>query len=106
MPTGADEAVAAVIPYRNPQALTAYYLGLFGVFLSCIPVIGLGMCIAALVLGIRGFQAVRRNPEAKGTVHAWIGIVGGGIGVLIGLLSTIGTAVSIIYALMGKPPGG
>ena len=90
-PGGGDDAVATVIPYRNASALIAYYLGLF----SCFPVLGFPLAIVALWLGIRGLQAVRVNPHAHGTVHAWIGLVCGSIGFLINLLiiSAIGLAM-------------
>lgn len=60
-----------IVPYRNPRALIAYYLGVF----SIIP----GLGIAAFVLGILGLKHAKANPEAKGVVHAWIGIIVGGL---------------------------
>lgn len=68
-----------MIPYKNPYALIAYYLGIFSLF----PVIGLILAIPAFVLGIMGLQARKRNPVIKGSVHAWIGIVMGGLMTLI-----------------------
>jgi hypothetical protein len=62
-----------VIPYKNPQALTAYYVGLF----SLIPVFGLVMGPLAIWLGIKGLKYAKENPVVKGQVHAWIGIVCG-----------------------------
>lgn len=68
-----------LIPYKNPQALIAYYLGIF----SLLPFIGLALAIPALVLGILGLRARKRNPAIKGSVHAWIGIVMGGLMTLL-----------------------
>ena len=60
-----DGGVSSVIPYKNKQALIAYYLGVF--------------CI------------VCANPEVKGTAHAWIGILSGTVFLLlsIGLIALI-----------------
>ena len=66
-----DGGVSTMIPYKNTSALIAYYLGVFCIL--CPPILS----IPALVLGIKGLHNVRENPEAKGTVHAWIGIVSG-----------------------------
>jgi hypothetical protein len=69
----------AVIPYKNPLALVAYYLGIF----SLIPVLGAVLSLPALVLGVLGLRRFRRYPEAKGSVHAWVGIVAGSLSALI-----------------------
>jgi len=69
------DGLNAIIPYKNARALVAYYLGVF----SVIPPIGALLGIPALVLGILGLRFRRRNPEAGGSVHAWIGIVLGGL---------------------------
>jgi hypothetical protein len=65
----------AIIPYKNARALTAYYLAIF----SLIPLIGLPLGLAAFVLGILGLKFRRQHPTAGGTVHAWIGIILGGL---------------------------
>ena len=36
----------------------------------------------AFVLGIFGLRARKRKPAVKGSVHAWIGIILGGLSVL------------------------
>ena len=72
MPPEGD-GTGGVIPYKNVPALIGYYLGVF----SILPLFPIG--IAALVLGILGLRKRRRHPEVKGAVHAWIGIVGGGL---------------------------
>jgi len=64
-----------IIPYKNPKALTAYYLGLFAV----IPIIGALLGMAALGLGIAGLRYRKEEPAAGGAVHAWIGIIAGGL---------------------------
>ena len=64
------DGTGGVIPYKNPQALVAYYLGVF----SAIPFFGLFLGIAAVVLGKLGLDKRNMNPAIKGTVHAWIGI--------------------------------
>ncbi len=88
-----DEAVAGLIPYKNPPALIAYYLGLFSL-LPCFP-----LGIAAFILGIIGLRNVKRNPEVHGTVHAWIGIV---MGFLCGGLWTLVTILGIAGAVMSN----
>ncbi len=76
----ADEVVSTVVPYKNPPALAAYYLGLFS-FIGILPIFGLPgtfMGLAALFLGLKGLKNVKQHPEMKGTVHAWIGVLLGG----------------------------
>ena len=86
-PTEAD-STGGLIPYKNPHALTAYYLGIF----SGLPLIGLPFGIAAFILGLKGLKARQQNPVIKGSVHAAIGIGCGGLfslvwgGVLIVIL--------------------
>lgn len=63
------------IPYKNPRALWAYYLGLF----SLIPGFGVFLGIAALILGIGGLRHVKLHPEARGKVHAWVGVIMGAL---------------------------
>jgi len=79
-PAGPHEAsggdsTGGVIPYKNPAALIAYYLGLFSLF----PCVGILLAVPAVVLGIIGLQKRKANPAVKGSVHAWIGIVLGGL---------------------------
>ena len=85
------DATGGVIPYKNPQALVGYYLGIFGMF----PCIGLPLSIAAFVLGIRGLSAAKKNPIVKGRVHAWIGIVLGGIATLYNTLILVAVVIAI-----------
>lgn len=81
MPTTSSEgdSTGGVIPYKNMPALLAYYFGLFSLF----PCIGLFLAIPAFVLGIMGLRKRNENPAVKGAVHAWIGIVMGGIFTLV-----------------------
>lgn len=93
-----DDGVATLIPYRNVPALVGYYLGVFSL-LACIPFLGLvgvGMGIAAVILGIKGLGNANRNPEAKGRVHAWIAIVCGGLFALCGAVLNVLVIVAMI----------
>lgn len=77
-----DDAMAGVIPYRNGMALAAYYSGIFGL-IACF--IGLGIFGAVpLLLGIFGLRKAKDDPEARGSAHAWVGIVLGAIELLSG----------------------
>ncbi len=73
------DSTGGIIPYKNPPALIAYYLGLF----SLLPVLGLPLGIAAVILGVVGFRKYRAIPQVKGQFHAWIGIGCGGICTLL-----------------------
>lgn len=86
-----NSGLNVIIPYRNPSALVAYYLGVF----SLIPFIGILLGIMGFVLGILGLRYRRRNPAAGGVVHAWIGIVVGG---LFGFGWLVLTIIAIIAA--------
>lgn len=68
----------ALIPYKNPSGLIAYYLGVF----SLIPCLGLILGPAAIVLGILGIGYANREPRAKGKGHAIAGIVLGSLALL------------------------
>jgi hypothetical protein len=80
-----DDALSSIIPYKNSSALIAYYLGVF----SLIPCLGIILGIAAFILGLRGLNYAKKHPEAKGKVHAWIGIIVGGFFALLYLILTI-----------------
>jgi hypothetical protein len=84
-----------IIPYKNVRALTAYYLGVF----SAIPILGMPLGFAALTLGILGLRFRRKNPEAGGAVHAWIGIVAGGF---FGL-AYLALIILGLYAMIAQP---
>jgi len=70
-----EDPLGGLIPVKNGPALGAYYLGVF----SVIPLLGIPMGITALVLGIKGLRRAREHPEVKGKVHAWVGIIAGGL---------------------------
>ena len=89
-PPSAGDAVSTIIPYKNGFALASYYLGVF----SIIPCIGLALGIAALIFGILGLKAAKRNPQAKGKAHAIVGIV---LGTIFGLLWI---AVAVIFVIL------
>ena len=89
------DATGGVIPYKNPKALVAYYLGIF----SGLPLIGLPLAVAALILGILGLKARRENPVIKGSIHAGIGI---GCGCFFTLLWG-GLILMAIIGLMAEP---
>lgn len=88
------DGTGGLIPYKNPSALAAYYLAIFGLF----PVIGLFASIPAFVLGIMGLRKRAQNPAVKGSVHAWIGIIVGGLATLMNL-SCIG---SIVFGIISE----
>jgi hypothetical protein len=88
------DATGGVIPYKNPQALIAYYLGIVSGF----PLIGLPFGIAAFVLGILGLRKRRENPAVKGAAHAWVGI---GCGGFFALLWAAAAVMGIIAAIAG-----
>jgi hypothetical protein len=74
-----DEALAAIIPYRNVPALIAYYCGVF----SLIPCLGFILGIAAILLGTYGLRIAAEQPESKGKAHAWVGIIIGTVVVIL-----------------------
>ncbi len=86
-----DNPMSVVVPYKNPKALIAYYLAIF----SLIPCLGLPLGIAAFILGILGLKAAKAHPSAHGKVHAWIGIILGG---LCGMGNLVGIVLMIISA--------
>ena len=81
-PSAEGDTTGGIIPYKNPHALIAYYLGI----VSGLPMIGLPFGIAAFILGLKGLRARKENPVIKGSVHAAIGI---GCGGLFSLLWTV-----------------
>jgi phage FluMu protein Com len=85
-----DDAVSAIIPYRNPLALVAYYVGVF----SLIPCLGLVLGPTALVLGILGVRYRNRHERAGGIGHAIAGIV-------LGTITAIGNIGGLIYFVVG-----
>ena len=83
--TPQGDVTGGLIPYKNQPALLSYYFGVF----SIIPGLGLLLGLAALVLGVIGLNKRSKEPHVKGTAHAIIGMVVGGISVLAHLLVMI-----------------
>jgi hypothetical protein len=78
-----DGGLGTVIPYRNGMALAAYYAGIFGLiscFLGPLAVFG----AVPLILGVLGLKKAKADSEARGTAHAWAGIVLGAVELLCG----------------------
>lgn len=92
--TPRGDRTGGVIPYLNPFALGAYYLGIF----SVIPGVGFFCALGAVPLGIGGLRAHKRHPEARGTVHAWVGIVLGSLSFAGHLLIVTLIVTSIVGA--------
>ena len=67
-----------MIPYQNPRALAAYYLGIF----SMIPILGLLLAPVAIIMGILGLRKARAGSQAKGGVHAAIGVILGALSLI------------------------
>lgn len=88
------DSTGGIIPYKNPKALIAYYLGI----LSGLPVIGIPIGIAAFVLGIMGLRDRARNPVIKGSLHAAIGIGCGGFFFVLWTFLTVG----VIFAMVAS----
>lgn len=89
-PAGEGDSTGGLIPYKNMPALVAYYLGLF----SLLPCIGFFLGVAAFVLGIIGLKKRKANPAVKGSVHAWIGIIMGG-------LCAVVWGAAIVFGIIG-----
>ncbi len=64
--SGEGDATGGLIPYKNPKALIAYYLGI-----GSLLIFPLGF--VSIVLGFMGLADRKRNPVIKGSAHAWIG---------------------------------
>lgn len=82
-------ALGEVIPLKNGKALLGYYCAIFGL----IPCLSWILGPIALTCGILGLKAVRRSPGLPGTVHAWIGIVLGGIETALVLLVLVAMVI-------------
>ena len=84
-PPPQDDWVARQVPYRNPHALAAYYVGLF----SVVPCIGPLLALAAIPLGVLGLRAGKRNPALHGRSHAWTGIILAAFSVLYHIVGVV-----------------
>jgi hypothetical protein len=83
------DGVETFIPYKNPQGLIAYYLGVF----ALIPCAGLLLGPAALILGVMGYRYSQRHPTARGGGHAIAGIV-------LGVLTALANWGVVIFGLV------
>ena len=95
-PHGGD-STGGVIPYKNPYALAAYYVGI-GSLLCCVFPIPL-LTLIPIVLGVIGLIKRGQNPQIKGSAHAWIGIV-------LGVITTLWTFLFTIFLIVGLIAGG
>src|SRR5262249_45653355 len=73
------DATGGLIPYKNPKALIAYYVGVF----SLIPCIGVILAVVAIVLGFIGLKYAKLHPTARGQAPSIVGF-GPGPGVTRG----------------------
>ena len=89
---GEGDATGGLIPYKNPKALISYYLGI-----GSLLIFPLGF--VSIVLGFMGLADRKRNPVIKGSAHAWIGIVLGGLSLLCGSFGIL----TIIGGIMSRP---
>jgi hypothetical protein len=87
------DSTGGVIPYKNPHALMAYYFSI-GTILCCVTPLPLGLL--PLVLGIIGLMKRNANPIIKGSVHAWIGIVLGGLSAICSFLVIVGLIIGAL----------
>ena len=74
-PHGQRDVTDGVIPYKNPAALSSYYIGMA----SVIPVLGIFTGIAAVILGMRGLKRYHAEPWRRGRLHAYAGIIIGAV---------------------------
>ena len=92
-PVQEGDSTGGIIPYKNPNALMAYYFSIF-TLLCCITPIPLGLL--PVFLGIKGLKDRAKNPIIKGSAHAWIGIVLGGFSVVGSILMIFATIAAVI----------
>ncbi|MCC7493020.1 MAG: hypothetical protein IT204_11750 [Fimbriimonadaceae bacterium] len=93
-PTPVDP-ITVFVPYHNPRALAAYYLGVF----SLIPCLGCPLGLAALGLGLAGLRHSNAVPTAGGRLHAWVGILVGG---LCGVVNTILLVLAVVSLALNR----
>jgi len=85
--------LGGLIPYKNAPALTAYYLGIF----SFIPFIGIFLGIAAFILGLKGLRLAKEHPEIKGKIHAWVGVIAGGLFGFVYLIVSLVVIIKVMF---------
>ena len=87
------DKTGGIIPYKNMPALLAYYLGLA----SLIPIFGFVLGVAAFILGVIGLRNRAKNPIIKGSIHAWIGILLGGLMAVVWAAVLGGVVVAVFF---------
>jgi hypothetical protein len=91
---------AWLIPYKNPPALIAYYFAVF----SIVPLFSIFLGIPAVILGIKGIKKRSQDPTIMGAVHAWFGVICGGLFSLLGITMIIAAIVGITEATKAANP--
>lgn len=86
------DGTGGLIPFKNPKALTAYYVGVFNLILCIIPVLGLIGGVIAIVLGKQGLSYAKKHPRTAGQAHAVIGILLGAF-VIVCQLAGVGFVI-------------
>lgn len=94
--SASPSAIDALIPSKNRAALWSYYLGLFSLF----PCLGFFLAIPAVILGIKGLRFASQHPEVRGSTHAWVGVICGGVFGLFNLLLLAGFAIGMATAAL------
>jgi hypothetical protein len=91
--TVTPDATAGIIPYKNVPALLGYYMGVF----SLIPFIGFFLSIGAVICGILGLRRKKAHPNAKGSAHALVGVIVGGIMFVIHSLAVVFMMIGLFF---------
>ena len=91
-PMEEGDATGGLIPYKNPPALIGDYLG----YLGFLPILGIPIALAAIILGFIGLRKRKKNPAVRGKGHALFAIIAG----FIGLICVGGISISIIVAIV------
>lgn len=78
-----------LVPTKNQQALMGYYIAVF----SVIPVFGLGLGPIAIWRGIRGWNAIKSQPELPGKAHCIVAIT-------LGSITTIAHWFTLMFVLI------
>jgi hypothetical protein len=89
MNQGTPDVTGGIIPYKNIPALVAYYFAIASLIGLILPPWALLAGLGALALGIIGKVKHKAEPFRGGVVHAWIGIVLGGVMFLYGSVASI-----------------
>lgn len=93
-----DGGVSTLIPYRNLPALVGYYMSIASLLGIFVMPVGVLISAPALVLGTIGLSKRLREPEAKGTAHAWVAIILGGLMTLLHLAAGVFFVVVLVNA--------